>query len=426
LQGSAAREALVPILRNISQLATCPADSGQQDAGLINDAALVYEKQKIVWVGSEQDLPAHYADDDSIDCRQRLVIPGLIDCHTHLCFGGWRGDEFEMRLQGRSYQDIAASGGGIRSTVAATRADSADQLAQKALQALEGMLDLGVTTVECKSGYGLEQKTELKQLEVYRQLDRQQGGEQPIELVPTFLGAHMIPDEYKEHREDYIHLLCEVLIPEIAEQKLAQFCDVFVEEGAFSITEARHILTTAKNAGLGLKVHADQLSSGGGAQLAAELGAVSAEHLEYADQAGIEALARAGTVAVSLPLASLYLRERYVAARQMLDSGVKVAVATDFNPGSAPSYHLPLAMTLACINQQMTPQEVLMGVTTIAARAISAEQRVGSLSPGFMADITIIDSPSVNHWLYHFRANACVAVLKSGIWVKTSERFTFN
>ena len=404
----------MPVLRNISQLATCPADSAQQDAGLIEQAALVFENQQIVWVGCEHDLPAQYVDEDSVDCQQRLVIPGLIDCHTHLCFGGWRGDEFEMRLQGRSYQEIAAAGGGIRSTVAATRSDSAEQLTRKALLALEGMLDLGVTTVECKSGYGLEKDAELKQLEVYRQLDKLQA----IDLVPTFLGAHMIPDEYKEHREDYIRLLCEVLIPEISEQKLAQFCDVFVEEGAFSITEARHILTTAKNAGLGLKVHADQLSSGGGAQLAAELGAVSAEHLEYADQPGIDSLARAGTVAVSLPLASLYLSERYVAARQMLDSGVKVAVATDFNPGSAPSYHLPLAMTLACINQRMTPQEALMGATTIAARAISAEQRVGSLLPGFNADITIIDAPSVNHWLYHFRANACVGVLKAGTWAK--------
>jgi imidazolonepropionase len=405
----------VPVLRNISQLATCPVDSAQQDAGLIKQAALVFKNQEIVWVGHEQDIPSQYSDEDTLDCQQRLVIPGLIDCHTHLCFGGWRGDEFEMRLQGHSYQEIAAAGGGIRSTVAATRSDTARQLRQKALLALEGMLDLGVTTVECKSGYGLERDAELKQLEVYRQLDAQQA----VDLVPTFLGAHMIPDEYKEQREEYIRLLCDVLIPEISEQELAQFCDVFVEEGAFSIAEARHILTTAKKAGLGLKVHADQLSSGGGAQLAAELGAVSAEHLEYADQQGIESLALAGTVAVSLPLASLYLRERYVAARQMLDNGVKVAVATDFNPGSAPSYHLPLAMTLACINQQMTPQEVLMGVTTIAARAISAEHRIGSLLPGFMADITIIDTPSVNHWLYHFRANACVAVIKSGIWVKS-------
>lgn len=404
----------VTVLRNISQLATCPADGAQQNAGLIEQAALVFENRQITWVGRELDLPAQYHAEDAIDCRQKLLIPGLIDCHTHLCFGGWRGDEFELRLQGRSYQDIAAAGGGIRSTVVATRADSTEQLTQKALLALAGMLDLGVTTVECKSGYGLEQEAELKQLQVYRQLDQQQA----IDLVPTFLGAHMVPDEYQQRREDYIRLLCEVLIPAVSQQGLARFCDVFVEAGAFSITEARQILVTAKKAGLGLKVHADQLSCGGGAQLAAELGAVSAEHLEYADQNGIDSLAKAGTVAVSLPLASLYLREPYMAARQMLDSGVKVAVATDFNPGSAPSYHLPLAMTLACINQQMTPQEVLMGVTTVAARAIAQDQQIGSLLAGYHADISVIDATSLNHWLYHFRANACCGVIKSGQWVK--------
>ncbi len=404
----------VTVLRNICQLATCPAGSSQQDAGLINQAALVFENNQVVWVGSERELPGCYAGANTVDCRQSLLIPGLIDCHTHLCFGGWRADEFEMRLQGRSYQEIAAAGGGIRSTVAATRAETATQLIEKALGALEGMLDLGVTTVECKSGYGLEQPTEIKQLEVYRQLNAQQA----VDLVPTFLGAHMVPDEYQQHREHYIKLLCEVLIPEIAEQKLAQFCDAFVEEGAFSIAEARQILTAAKQAGLGLKVHADQLSNGGGAQLAADLGAVSAEHLEYADAQGIAALARAGTVAVSLPLASLYLCERYVPARQMLDSGLKVAVATDFNPGSAPCYHLPLAMTLACLKQKMTPQEVLMGATSVAATAIAAEQQIGSLLPGYNADITVIDAPSLNHWLYHFRANACCGVLKSGQWVK--------
>lgn len=400
------------ILHNIGQLATCPADADQQDAGLINDAALVIEGHQVIWAGQELDLPGSYAAHDSIDCGQRLVIPGLIDCHTHLCFGGWRSDEFEMRLQGQSYLDIAAAGGGIQSTVAATRTGSAEELLEKARHALDGMLDLGITTVECKSGYGLEQVSEIKQLRVYRQLDELQ----PVDLVPTFLGAHMVPAEYAQNREGYIRLLCEVLIPEVSEKKLARFCDVFVEQGAFSPKEAAVILETARRAGLGLKVHADQLSDGGGAKLAAMMGAVSAEHLEYADPDGIKALARAGTVAVSLPLASLYLGEPYMPARDMLDAGVRVAVATDFNPGSAPSYHLPLAMTLACLNQRMTPQEVLMGATTIAARAISAEGSAGSLLPGFTADIAIIDAPSVNHWLYHFKANACCGVLKSGNW----------
>ena len=400
------------VLRNIGQLATCPVDSAQQDAGLIEHAALVFEQERIVWAGPEQELPEDFASSGFIDCGQRLVTPGLIDCHTHLCFGGWRSDEFEMRLQGIRYQDIAAAGGGIRSTVAATRSDSAEQLRAKALHALQRILDLGVTTLECKSGYGLEAATELKQLSVYRQLDALQ----PVELISTFLGAHMVPDEYQHDREGYISLLCDQLIPKVAEQNLAQFCDIFIEEGAFSIDEASKILDVARCAGLGLKVHADQLSNGGGAQLAAGMGAISAEHLEYADERGIEALAGAGTVAVSLPLASLYLGERYMPARSMLAAGVKVAVATDFNPGSAPSYHLPLAMTLACINQQMTPQEVLMGVTTVAARAVAAEQRIGSLQAGYDADIAIFDVPSLNHWLYHFQANACCGVIKSGQW----------
>lgn len=400
------------VLRNIGQLATCPADSVQQDAGLINDAALAFEGNRIVWIGQQEQLPESYNEHESIDCGQRLVVPGLVDCHTHLCFGGWRNDEFEMRLQGRSYQEIAEAGGGIRSTVAATRAETVEQLQDKALCSLKGMLDLGVTTVECKSGYGLDTATELKQLHIYRQLDDLQ----PVELIPTFLGAHMVPDEYQQDREAYIRLLCEVLIPQVSELGLARFCDVFVETGAFTLTEARTILETAGRSGLGLKVHADQLSKGSGAQLAASLGAVSAEHLEYADAEGINALARAGTVAVSLPLASLYLNERYIPAREMLNAGVRVAIATDYNPGSAPSYHLPLAMTLACLNQRMTPQEAIMGTTTVAARAVSAEQRIGSLLPGYDADIAIIDTPSVNHWLYHFRGNACCAVIKSGNW----------
>lgn len=401
------------VLRNIGQLATCPAGTAQHDAGLIDDAALVFDRNGIVWAGSESQLPEAYAAHESFDCNRRLVIPGLIDCHTHLCFGGWRGDEFEMRLQGRSYQEIAAAGGGIRSTVAKTRASPPEQLQAKALHALKGMLDLGVTTVECKSGYGLETKTEIKQLEVYRELN----GLQPVELIPTFLGAHMVPEEYRHKRKDYVRLLCDQLIPEVSSRALARFCDVFVEEGAFTIGEARKILDAASRAGLGLKVHADQLSAGGGAQLAAELAAVSAEHLEYTDTEGVRALAKAGTVAVSLPLASLYLNERYLPARKMLAAGVRVAVATDFNPGSAPSFHLPLAMTLACLNQKMTPQEVLKGATCVAARAVAAEHHIGSLLPGYDADIAIIDAPNVNHWLYHFQANACCGVIKSGQWI---------
>lgn len=403
----------MPVLKNIAELATCPPGGPQDDAGLIRNAAVVFRDEEILWIGRYGDLPSEFRNEPVIDCERRLVIPGMVDCHTHLCFGGWRGDEFEQRLAGASYQDIAASGGGIISTVSATRAASTGELERKARGILEEVLALGVTTVECKSGYGLDEANELKQLEVYRRLNEAQ----PIDLVSTFLGAHIIPPEYRDRREAYIRLLIDVLIPRVAKNSLASFCDAFVEQGAYSAPEARRIFSAAREHGLGIKVHADQLSDGGGAALAAEFQAVSAEHLEYINEDGIRALAGSGTVAVSLPLASLYLGERYLPARRLLEAGVPVAVATDFNPGSAPSFHLPLAMTLACLNQSMTPQESLMGATTVAARALSLHNRIGSLLPGYQADLAVIDARSLNHWLYHFTPNACVKVLKNGVWV---------
>jgi len=402
----------MPVLRNISQLATCPPGNPQHDAGLIIHAALAWRDGTVQWVGPLTDLPPDYAAEPTVDCQGRLVVPGLVDCHTHLCFAGWRGDEFEARLQGATYQEIAAAGGGITRTVAATRGASIGELQRKANAALDAMLGLGVTTVECKSGYGLDEANELKQLEVYRRLNQSH----PVDLVPTFLGAHVVPPEHRRCPGRYVDALCETIIPRVANLGLARFCDVFVEEGAYCVEDARRILGAAQALGLGLKVHADQLSAGGGALLAAEMGAVSAEHLEYVTPEGIEALATSGTVAVSLPLASLYLRERYLPARALLEAGVPVAVATDFNPGSAPSFHLPLALTLACLNQSMTPQEALMGATTVAARAVSLEDRAGSLLPGYPTDLAIIDAPSLNHWLYHFVPNACVGVLKHGEW----------
>ncbi len=406
----------MPLLRNIAELASCTATASQKDAGLIRNAALVWHSQEIVWVGPASEIPTEYADEQVIDCQGGLVIPGLIDCHTHLCFGGWREQEFELRLSGASYQQIAQAGGGIKSTVTATRGASQGSLLRSTLHRLDGMLKLGVTTVECKSGYGLDLANEMKQLEVYRRA----AVKHEVELVATFLGAHTVPVEFSNQRDAYVELLCEQLIPRVAAGKLAEYCDIFVEEGAFSCAEARRILTTARNYGMRLKVHADQLSDQGAAALAAELQATSAEHLEYVSDSGIAALAAAGVVAVSLPLASLYLNERQTPARSLLDAGVAVAIATDFNPGSAPSYHLPLAMTLACLQQSMTPQEVLMGATHVAAKALDRQHRIGSLQAGYQADIALIDAPSLNHWLYHFRDNACRAVVKKGRWHQSS------
>jgi imidazolonepropionase len=402
------------ILTNISTLYRVPVDGTHDDVDAVSDAAVAWEGDTIRYAGPLAELPSEYADAQRFDAGGGCVVPGLIDCHTHLCFGGWRGDEFAARLEGASYQDIQASGGGINSTVRATRNTDIDALEAKAASALSDMAALGVTTVEAKSGYGLDRDNELKQLEVYRRLQSSQA----LEIVPTFLGAHLVPAEYRERRDDYLALLCEELIPEVAQRELARFCDVFIEENAFTLDEGRRILETAKSHGLGLKIHADQLSSGGGAGLAAELGAVSAEHLEYAAEEDIQAMADAGTVAVSLPIASLYLREPFLPARKWIEHGARVAVATDFNPGSAPSYHLHLAMTLAAVHQRMSPSEVLRGVTSHAARAIGLQATHGSLMPGYRADLAVIDAPDINHWLYHFRPNACAMTLKSGDWVE--------
>ena len=272
------------------------------------------------------------------------------------------------------------------------------------------MRELGITTVECKSGYGLDRETELRLLRVYRRL----AASQPTRLVSTYLGAHVVPAEHRERRADYLRLVIEEMIPLVAREQLAECCDVFVERSAFSVDEARAILRAGLAAGLRPKLHADQLSDGGGALLAAEVGALSADHLEHSSEAGIAAMAAAGVVAVTLPLASLYLNQPPVPARRFIEAGVAVAVATDFNPGSAPSFHLPFALTLACTLQRMTPAEALKGATIYAARAIGREAEIGSLEPGKCADFALFDVPDPTQWLYHLQANACVRTVIGG------------
>ena len=400
----------MPLLTNIGELATCRADGGQGDVHLIPRAALAWEGERITWLGPQDQLPSTYAGLERVDAHGKLMVPGLVDCHTHLAFGGWRADEFEQRLLGKPYLEIAKEGGGIARTVRQTRASSESELYEKALKHLQEMTCLGVSTVECKSGYGLDLETELKLLRVYRQLAKTQ----PNRIVSTFLGAHVVPPDYKSKRADYVKLLTHDMIPAVAAEKLARFCDAFVEDSAFSVEEARTILEAGKAHGLRPKLHADQLSDGDGARLAAELGAISADHLEHVSDDGIAALAQAGVVAVSLPLATLYLNQPSMPAGKLMQAGVPVAVATDFNPGSAPSYHLPLAMSLACAMQRMTPAQALKGATIYAAKAIGMEADVGSLEVGKYADFLIVDAPDVNHWLYHFRANAVIQTVIGG------------
>ena len=374
---------------------------------------MAWEAGSIRWVGPEADVPEKYRGRESESAGGMMVVPGLVDSHTHLAFAGWRADEFEQRILGKTYLEIAAAGGGILSTVAQTRAASTTDLTERARGHLAAMGRVGVTTVEAKSGYGLSLEQELRLLEIYQELARG-----PQRIVPTLLAAHTVPPEYHGRRDDYVDLVCDQIIPEAARRGLARFCDVFVEEKAFSVEQGRRVLETGKRHGLRPKLHADQLTSCGGAQLAAEVGAASADHLEQISEEGIRRMADAGVIAVSLPLASLYLNVAPLPARRLLQAGVPVAVATDFNPGSAPSYHLPFAMTIACTTQRMTPAEVLKGATIVAAQAVGLDGEVGSLEPGKSADFAVIDADSVEQWLYHLRDNACVRTVAQGreIW----------
>ncbi len=398
------------VLKNIGTLATCGSAGTQNEIHTIRGAALVWGGGEILWIGPESDLPGAFANSECWDAGGRLVVPGLVDCHTHLAFGGDRADEFEQRCLGTSYQAIAQAGGGIAATVGATRGTSEADLQDRAAGYLREMVRLGVTTVEAKSGYGLDLVTERKLLAVYRDL----GQRQPVRIVATFLGAHVVAPEYRDDRSGYVDLVVDEMIPSVAAQGLAKFCDVFVEDGAFTVDEARRILLAGRRLGLEPKLHADQLAAGGGAELAAEVGAVSADHLEYITDAGIEAIKASGTVAVSLPLATFYLKQTPMPARRLMDAGVSVGVATDFNPGSAPNLHLPLAMTIACVLQGMSPAESLKGATIIAARAVGAEDRVGSLEPGKAADFALIDAADVNDWMYLYRPNACRLTVIAG------------
>ncbi|MEM8488175.1 MAG: imidazolonepropionase [Bacteroidota bacterium] len=390
------------VLANIGSLVTSAQEGEQGAIHTIRDAALVWEGDTVQWVGPQAALPAAFEQAERTDAHGMLVLPGLVDCHTHLAFGGWRTDEFEMRALGRPYLEIAKAGGGIASSVSSTRTASEDALYHKAFGFLDEMMALGITTVECKTGYGLTLEDELKVLRVYRRL----AAEHPVRVRATLLAAHIVPAEFRENRRGYIDLIVKDILPAVAAEALASFCDVFVEETAFLPEEAVEICTAAARHGLRAKLHVDQLHDGGGAALAARLNAISADHLEYASPEGIGAMAEAGVVAVSLPFASFNLRQPAMQARAFIDAGVPVAVATDFNPGSAPSYHLPAAMYMACIMQYMSPAEVVKGATHYAAKALGMENTVGTLTPGFKADFVAVDAPDVNHWMGHFRPNA--------------------
>lgn len=401
------------LIRNIGLLATpegfcARRGPAQGQLRLLNNAWVLAEDGIIAAVG--QGEPPCGAE-QIIDAEGRLATPGLADAHTHLIFGGWRQDELADKLHGVPYLDILARGGGILSTVRATRAATEAELLEKGRRALLEMQRFGVTACEAKSGYGLETESELRQLRVIRQL----GQECAMDLAPTLLGAHALPPEYQADREGYLRLLCEEMIPRAAAEGLARFCDVFCEEGVFTAEESRRILLAGKAHGLLPKLHADEIHPIGGSQLAGELGAVSAEHLIVCPEEGMDSMARSGVIACLLPCTSLYLGASFAPARRLVEKGVAIAIATDFNPGSCPCLNLQLAMSLGCLYYRLTPEEVLTAVTLNGAAAMGLAGRLGSVEPGKQCDLALWDAPDLNYLCYRMGSNLCTSVIKNAV-----------
>ncbi|MFC4354517.1 imidazolonepropionase [Chryseomicrobium palamuruense] len=401
-----------------AQLATIKGQQGPRskeamsELGSIEDGSVWLENGKIAAVGTTAELEERYAnrsgDADIIDAKGQLVTPGLVDPHTHVAYGGSREGEFEKRLQGVSYMDIMNAGGGIHATMRMTREATEQELVEQTTKRLDSFLEHGVTTVEGKSGYGMNLETELKQLKVMKKLN----AEHPIDLVPTFMGAHAVPSEYKGKEDEFVDYLIEEMLPKVAE--LAEFNDVFCEKNVYTPEQSERILVAGKRYGLTPKIHADEIVSYGGAELAAKVGAISAEHLLKASDEGIHAMAEAGVIACLLPATALYLREEAAEGRKMIDSGVAVAISTDCNPGSSPTVSMPLVMNLACISMRLTPAEALVAATYNAACSIKREDRVGSIEVGKQADIVLWKVKTYQELQYLFGVNHVQTVWKNG------------
>lgn len=392
------------------------AGAAQGENRKYHNAAVLCEGSIIRAVYENGALPEVGADTQTIDAQGRLVTPGLIDAHTHLVFGGWRQNEIPLKLKGAGYLDILRAGGGILSTVRATRKASEEELFEKSRAFLDELMAQGVTTAELKSGYGLDMETELKQLRVIKRLNEAH----PMDAVATYLGAHAIPEEYALRSGEYIDFIISDMLPEIKRQGLAEFCDVFLETGVFGVEESRRLLTAAREMGFGLKIHADEIDELGGSQLAGELGAVSAEHLIATGERGMEALARGGVIAALLPCTSLYLNKSFARARDMIARGIPVAVATDFNPGSCPSLNIGLCMTMAYLKYRMTPEEILSSVTINAACAVNRGGSIGTIEPGKKADMVIWNAEDMEMLCYRMGSNLAGTVIKHGAIVKNN------
>ena len=397
------------LIINASIIACCTEEEG---AGIIENGYVAVKDGKITALG-KGNAPRDMEGPGTriIDAVGKTVTPGLIDSHTHLVHGGSREKELPLKLKGVPYLEILKMGGGILSTVKNTRGASKEELKAKAEKSLDEMLLHGTTTVEAKSGYGLDFDNEIKCLEAASELN----AAHPVDIVSTYMGAHAIPEEFKGNTRGYIDFMCEKVMPYIRENKLAEFMDVFCEEGVFSPEESRIIMQKGKEQGFKLKIHADEIIPLQGAELAGSMGAVSAEHLLAASDKGIAAMAEAGVTAVLLPGTSFYLMlDKYAQARKMIEEGVRVAIATDYNPGTCPTENLQSIMTFACFGMKMTPEEIIKAMTLNAAYAVDRAKTIGSLEEGKEADIVIFDCPNLEYIVYHFGINHVDTVVKSG------------
>ena len=409
------------IMKNATQLLTLKGPthprSGKEidELGIIINGALAIKDEKILAVGITEEIKTNYRSDKVINATGKVVMPGFVDPHTHPVFVHTRENEFEMRIKGKSYVEISQSGGGIRSSIKAVREASEDELYILSEKRIKKMISNGTTTLEAKSGYGLSTESEIKMLKVIKRLNENL----PIDIIPTFMGAHEFPIEYKDNHEEYIRILKEEMMPEVRKQSLAEYIDIFTEKHVYNIQQSRDILNHAKKLGFKLRMHADEIEPIGGAELAAELGAISADHLGAASDAGIKALAEAGVIATLLPgtIFSLGMKS-YARARDMIDAGVAVTLATDYNPGSCNCDSMQFIITLACLQMKMTVAEAITASTINAAYSLEMGDRIGSLEVGKQADILIMDMPSYQFLPYHFGSNNVETVIKNGevIW----------
>jgi imidazolonepropionase len=418
------------IVKNASELVTCSGFAAKKgeamsDLKIIPDGAVVVKEGIIEAVGTTRDILSDLEKTESdlsgfdiIDAKNRAVLPGFVDSHTHFVFGGFRAQEFSWRLRGDSYMEIMKRGGGIVNTVEATRKAAVEELVQSGIKRLDSMLSFGVTTVEGKSGYGLDGDTEIKQLEVMAHLDNIHY----VDIAPTFLGAHAVPAAYKGKEDAFIEFMMGEVMPRVAERKLAEFCDIFCEKNVFSVAQSRRLLSKAKELGLKLKLHADEIVQTGGAELAAELGAVSADHLLQASEEGIRQMAAAGVVATLLPATAFSLKEPYARGRYMIDSNCAVALATDFNPGSCFTESIPLIFALATLYMDISTEEAVTALTINAAAAIDRADTIGSLDVGKHGDLAVLEYPSYKFIPYHIGINTVDQVVKKGNLVFDREK----